>query len=260
MSNYSFVLRSVHVEQQDLDLTSEPLSTINQRLINFSTARSASFTINSKIKKTDSPFLNQTFLSSDHPPRPQQLLPPPPSSIIPDGRSRHNGPLTATTNQIYNTSRTKYHSQTNSLTNERDRTFVRHADSRPFKLGTAIQMKPIDDLLSSANGRRRPCHRQNALRYKSIDQEQQEKRSSRPTTTSTIVNQNRIYSSNENPSINISRHQSIERRITPPMKSFSFDINNELHPSDISWSVREKAKLFEHTDDKKLSTGRENYV
>jgi hypothetical protein len=44
------------------------------------------------------------------------------------------------------------------------------------------------------------------------------------------------------------------------MKSFSFDINNELHPSDISWSVREKAKLFEHTNDKKLSTGRENYV
>jgi hypothetical protein len=238
-----------------LDLTSEPLSTINQRLINSSTIRSASFTTNSKVKKFDS-----SFLPTDHSSRP----PAPPPPIIPDGRSRHNGPLTATTNQIYNSSRIEHHNQTNSSTQnltERDRTFVRHADSRPFKLGTAIQMKPIDDLLlSSSNGRRRPCHRQNALRYKSIDQEQQEKRSSRQTTTPIIINQNRISSSNENPSINISRHQSIERRITPPMKSFSFDINNELLPSDISWSVREKAKLFEHTNPKQLSTGRENYV
>ncbi len=246
-----------------MDLTSEPLSTINQRLTNSYTARSASFTTNPKIKKLDSPFLNQTSLPIDHTPRQQQQIPPPPittTSIIPDGRSRHNGPLTATTNQIYNTSRIEHRSQTNSRTTERDRTFVHHSDSRPFKLGTAIQMKPIDDLLSSANGRRRPCHRQNALRYKSIEQDQQEKRSSRQTTAPMIVNQNRIYSSNENPSINISRHQSIERRVTPPMKSFSFDINNELLPSDISWSVREKAKLFEHTDEQKFSTGRENYV
>jgi len=238
-----------------LDLTSEPLSTINQRLTNSltTTTRSASFNFASKTnQKLDLPSPTQPLqppLSTEFNTRQHQ-------PIIGDGRSRHNGPLTATTNQIYNSSRIEHHNQTNSSTQnltERDRTFVRHADSRPFKLGTAIQMKPIDDLLlSSSNGRRRPCHRQNALRYKSIDQEQQEKRSSRQTTTPIIINQN--------PSINISRHQSIERRITPPMKSFSFDINNELLPSDISWSVREKAKLFEHTNQKQLSTGRENYV
>ena len=126
-------------------------------------------------------------------------------------------------------------------------------------------MKPIDDLLLS-NGRRRPCHRQNALRYKSIDQEPPQERQSRSTKPIT-VNQNRIYSSenssSSSSSINISRYQSIERRVSSspqPIKSFSFDINSELRPCDISWSVREKAKLFEHTNQNKLSTGRENYV
>jgi hypothetical protein len=121
-------------------------------------------------------------------------------------------------------------------------------------------MKPIDDVLSSSsssNGRRRPCHRQNALRYKSIEQEQQNERQSRPSTP------NRIYSS-ETSSTNIPRYQSIERRIpssSPQLiKSFPFDMNNELRPCDISWSVREKAKLFEHKNPTKLSTGRENYV
>jgi len=225
-----------------LDLTSEPLSTINQRLNNSSKIRSASFTLNNK-------FDSKTFLHIDQ----QQQQP-----IIINGRSRHNRPLTTTTNQ---SSRTEHHSQINPI--ERDRTFVHYSDSRPFKLGTAIQMKPIDDLLlSSSNGRRRPCHRQNALRYKSIDQEQQERLSR--STTPIIINQNRLYSPNENSLTNISRYQSIERRIpsttTQPMKSFSFDINNELNPSDISWSVKEKAKLFEHTNEKCLSTGRENYV
>lgn len=259
----------MQLEPQDLDLTSEPLSTINQRLSNSSAIRSASFTTTAKMKKLDPPFLVSTCLPHEHHSRSQQ---PVPSATIPDGRSRHNGPLAATTNQIYNTSRSdQHHSQTNSLTansTERDRTFVHHSDSRPFKLGTAIQMKPLDDLLlsSSANGRRRPCHRQNALRYKSIDQNEQE-----PRTAPIIINQNRIYSSHENPSSNISRHQSIERRAPPtsnattatataPIKSFSFDINHELLPSDVSWSVREKAKLFEHTQPKKFSTGRENYV
>jgi hypothetical protein len=234
-----------------LDLTSEPLSTINQRLINSSTIRSASFTLTSKTKKLDSPFLTQIYSPIDHPSQQQP--------IIIDGRSRHNGPLTATTNQIYHSSETEHPSQSNSNSTDRDRTFVHHSDSRPFKLGTAIQMKPMEDLLlSSANGRCRPCHRQNALRYKSIDQEQQERRS-RPSTP------NRVYSSNENSSANISRHQSIERRnpssSPQSMKSFSFDINNELHPEDISWSVREKAKLFEQPpNEKKLVTGRENYV
>jgi hypothetical protein len=240
-----------------LDLTSEPLSTINQRFNNSSTIRSASFTLNTKTKKFDSSSLTQSCLPADHNIRQQQ-------PIIIDGRSRHNGPLTATTNQIYNSSRNEHHSQTNLNTQnstERDRTFVHHSDSRPFKLGTAIQMKPIDDLLLSSNGRRRPCHRQNALRYKSIDQEQQERQSRQ--STPIIINPNRVYSSNENSSTNISRYQSIERRIPSSpqsIKSFSFDMNNELHPSDISWSVREKAKLFEHTNQKKLSTGRENYV
>jgi len=122
------------------------------------------------------------------------------------------------------------------LSTERGRTFVHYPDSRPFVVSPAIQMKPIDD-------KRRPCHRQNALRFKLNEQERESRIS-----TSVITN--------------ISRYQSIERRITPspPIKSFSFDINHDLHPSDISWSVREKAKLFEHTNQHKLSTGRENYV
>lgn len=220
--------------------------------MNSSAGRSSSFTTNLKIKKNDS--IDENIRQQP---------------IINDGRSRHNGPLTATTNQIYNTSRNEHHSQTNIHTqnlSERDRTFVHHSDSRPFKLGTAIQMKPIDDLLLSSNIRRRPCHRQNALRYKSIDQEQHERRSRQSTP---IV----VYSSNENSSTNISRYQSIERRTPPPssslhsqqqqystIKSYSFDINNELQPSDISWSVKEKAKLFEYTNEKNFSTGRENYV
>jgi hypothetical protein len=253
ISNYIFYFRSAQFQQEDLDLTSEPLSTINQRLTNSSTIRSASFTLTSKPKKLDSPFLSQIYSSIDHPSQQQP--------IIIDGRSRHNGPLTATTNQIYHSSETEHPSPSNSNSTDRDRTFVHHSDSRPFKLGTAIQMKPIDEFLLSSNGRRRPCHRQNALRYKSIDQEQQERQSRQ--STPIIINPNRVYSSNENSSTNISRYQSIERRIPSSpqsIKSFSFDMNNELHPSDISWSVREKAKLFEHTNQKKLSTGRENYV
>lgn len=125
--------------------------------------------------------------------------------------------------------------QTNFRNTERERTFVHHSDSRPFIITAPIQMKPIDD-------KRRPCQRQNALRYK-INEQERQSRASTPILT------------------NISRYQSIERRITPSpqtpsLKSFSFDIN----PSDISWSVREKAKFFEHTNQHKLSTGRENYV
>jgi hypothetical protein len=260
LSIFFLNIRSTHLEQQDLDLTSEPLCTINQRFNNPSTVRSVSFTSTA----TKSKKLNSSIcLPIDDNTRKQQQEP-----IIIDSRSRHNGPLIATTNQIYNSSRNEHPSQINSNTQnklERDRTFVHHSDSRPFKLGTAVQMKPIDDLLLPSNGRRRPCHRQNALRYKSIDQEQQERQSrqSQPI----LINQNRIYSSNENSSLtNISRYQSIERRLpsssSSPQtsKSFSFDINNELQPSDISWSVKEKAKLFEHTNQKKLSTGRENYV
>jgi hypothetical protein len=228
-------------------------------LTNSSTIRSASFTHNTATKKLDIPIITHSF----QPPLPVDLhTRQQPPQIITDGRSRHNGPLAATTNQIYINSDNQHHSQTNSNTqikSERDRTFVHYSDSRPFKLGTAVQMKPVDDLLCS-NGRRRPCHRQNALRYKSIDQEPQERQSR--SSKSIIVNQNRIYSS-ENSSTSISRYQSIERRIPSspqPIKSFSFDINDELRPCDISWSVREKAKLFEHTNQNKLSTGRENYV
>jgi hypothetical protein len=198
-----------------LDLTSEPLSIINQRLNISSNPRSASFTINSNT----------------------QTVP----KLLENNRSRYNQPLIARTNHFSNST-------------EQTRTFVHHSDSRPFKLSPAIQMKPMEDfLLSSANGKRRICHRQNALRYKSIDHEQQE-RISRPTTS--ILN--RIYSSNENSSNQISRHQSIERRQPSTIKSFSFDMNNDLHPMDISWSVREKAKLFEHTNS--LPSNRENYV
>ena len=180
-----------------------------------------------------------------------------PEPIIGDSRCR---PLTSTTNKMHRipqpNSRFQHFGQTNNnlppkISTERGRTFVHHADSRPFVLGAAIQMKPIDDFLTS-NEKRRPCHRQNALRYKTNEQERQS-RISAP-----------ILAHHHSPTNTISRYQSIERRITPspqpPMKSFSFDINHEFHPSDISWSVREKAKLFEHVNQPKLSTGRENYV
>ncbi|CAF4352464.1 unnamed protein product, partial [Rotaria magnacalcarata] len=256
--------RSIQLEQQDLDLTTEPLSTINQRYTNISATRSASFNIATTAKKFDSPSSSllvaqplQTCLSIDRHTRQ-------PTSTT-DGRSRHNGPLAATTNQIYATSRNEHHSQTNtnaSTKSERDRTFIHHSDCRPFKLGTAIQMKPIDDILLSSNGRCRPCHRQNALRYKAIDKELHSERQSRQSTP-IPTNKSRLYS-NEHPPTNITRYQSIERRVTTPTvqptKPLTFDINDELRSSDISWSVREKAKLFEHINHKKLSTGRENYV
>jgi hypothetical protein len=237
-------------EQQDLDLTSEPLTTINQRFTNSSTpTRSASFSL---IKTSKLPLV-QTSLPVN--------INTYQEAIIVDSRSRHNAPLTSTTNKMYlvtpSNSCFQYLGQANiintqKISTERGRTFVHHADSRPFVLDAAIQMKLVDDLLSS-NEKRRPCHRQNALRYKSNEKERQSRMSSTP-----------ILTDHNQPIVNVSRYQSIERRITPspqpPMKSFSFDINHELHPSDISWSVREKAKLFEHTNQHKLSTGRENYV
>ncbi len=172
--------------------------------------------------------------------------------IIGNHRSR---PLTSTTNKMYlkphlnsyyeHLSQTNINTQKPSLTpTERGRIFVHHSDSRPFVLGEAIQMKPIDNLIS-LNDKRRPCHRQNALRYKSNEQERQS-RISEPV----IMNHNPTHSS---------RYQSIERRLTPspqPMKSLPLDFNNSSSSFDSSLSVREKAKLFEH----KLSTGRENYV
>ncbi|CAF3101577.1 unnamed protein product [Rotaria sp. Silwood2] len=259
-------IRSTPSEQQDLDLTSEPLSTINQRLTPSSIStpnRSASLTLKSASKKPDLPIKETSS--------PVQLKPCQ-QPIIADSRSRHTtGPLISTTNKIYVkpqlNPRYQHLSQTNlntpkpsppppPSTTERGRTFVHHADSRPFVLGAAIQMKPIDDLLLS-NEKRRPCHRQNALRYKSNEHERQSR-------TSTPVIISHIPTITTTPTLtNVSRYQSIERRLPPspqPMKSFSFDINNEFRPSDISWSVREKARLFEHTNQHKLSTGRENYV
>ena len=232
-----------------MDLTREPLVKLNQQLTNSSNpTRPTSF---KSIKIVHQP-LSHTL-------SPSIRLNTYQEPIIGDNRSRHIAPLTSTTNRMYlitqPTSRFRHLSQTNHSTEkvptERGRTFVHHADSRPFVIGAAIQMKPIDDFFVS-NEKRRPCHRQNALRYKTNESERQS-RISAP-----------ILTHHPSPSTTISRYQSIERRITPspqpPMKSFSFDINHELHPSDISWSVREKAKLFEHTNQHKLSTGRENYV
>lgn len=184
----SLMTRSNQLEQQDLDLTSEPLSTINQRL---NTTRSASFTTKPSI--------------------------PPPATAAPSQPKI-----------LHTRSRS---SKMHLPPSDRDRVFVHHVDSRPFKIGQAIQMKPIDDiLLSSDNGKRRVCQRQNALRYKLNDYQQDH----------SIIDVNRIYSS-MNP---VTRHQSIERRV--PMKS-----------SDISWSVRETAKLFEQN---LLPNNREHYV
>lgn len=251
-----FLYRSTSPEEQDLDLTSEPLSTINQRLTSSipTPTRSTSFLLksapnqSSDLPKTEtsSPTNSITFqqpiIASSH-----------------NSRSRHTGPLSSTTNKVnlipQPTPRYQQLLQMKAnvekpITNERGRIFVHHADSRPFVLGAAIQMKPINDVLVS-NEKRRPCHRQNALRYKANEQERQS-RISAP-----------IHNNNNHHSTHSSRYQSIERRFTPspqPIKPYSFDINNEIRPSDISWSVREKAKFFEHTTQHKLSTGRENYV
>jgi hypothetical protein len=199
-----------------LDLTTEPLYIINQRYtkssIPITPTRSASFTLITP-KKSDLSS-SQISPSIDHNTHQQPIL---------------NNNRLSTNNSRY---QPNINTQKSPIIVERGRTFVHHSDSRPFILSAAIQMKPIDD-----HDKRRPCHRQNALRYKLNEQERQPRL----------------------PTINISRYQSIERRITPspqPMNSFSFDIHDELPSSDISWSVREKAKLFEH----KLSTGRENYV
>lgn len=248
-----------------MDLLSEPLSTINQRLSNSThsispSTRSASFNApahpapssSATAKKLDSSSFttqqNSSTTSTDFQPRYQPT--------VNVGRSRHNGPLAATTNQIYLPSRPEHLAQNKSppsIVPDQSRTFIHHSDARSFQLGTAVQMKPIDDLIFT-HGRRRPCHRQNALRYKSIDQDQPAP-----------------VRSNDELLKPISRYQSIERRVTPPppptaRKSNSFDIHDELRPTDISWSVREKAKFFEHqtptatTDQRKFSTGRENYV
>ncbi|UJR32084.1 hypothetical protein I4U23_019552 [Adineta vaga] len=57
----SMTTRTTPLEQQDLDLTSEPLSTINQRLINSSTTRSASFSLNPANKNFDSSSATQSL-------------------------------------------------------------------------------------------------------------------------------------------------------------------------------------------------------
>ena len=225
------------IEQQDLDLLSEPLMKVNQSSTNPS--RSISFTS----KKPPPPM---PITTSQEP-------------IINASRSRHIPPLSSTINQLPpSISRfrhvTPVSQSLDKSSNERGRTFVHHADTRPFVLAAAIQMKPITDGSSHSNEKRRPCHRQNALRYKTNESE-------RPSRISApLLTQHPPHS----PLPTIPRHQSIERRITPspqlPMKSYSFDINHEFQPSNISWSVRDKAKLFEHTNSQKFSTGRENYV
>lgn len=224
------------IEQQDLDLLSEPLVNVNQSSTNPS--RSVSFTSNK-------PLRHMPIMTSQEP-------------IINAGRFRHTPPLIPTTNQLP-PSRSRFRHVTpvsqslDKSSSEHGRTFVHHADSRPFVLAAAIQMKPITDGSSHPNEKRRPCHRQNALRYKTNESE-------RPSRISAPLPTQQPHS----PLPTVPRYQSIERRITPspqlPMKSYSFDINHEFQPSNISWSVRDKAKLFEHTNPQKLSTGRENYV
>ena len=229
------LLKSTPSEQQDLDLLSEPL--IN-------------------VKQASTPSRSTSFVSKKvSPPMPMPTSQPP---IIHSGnRFRHITPLPSPRNELSQSTSRFRHIPTLSQsmeksTVERGRTFVHHADSRPFVLAEAIQMKPIDDIASYSHDKRRPCHRQNALRYKTNEPE----RSSRISAP--------LLTNHQSPVPTISRYQSIERRITPspqlPMKSFAFDVNHELQPSDISWSVREKAKLFEHTNAQKFSTGRENYV
>ncbi|UJR14666.1 hypothetical protein I4U23_001659 [Adineta vaga] len=238
--------RSPLSEQQDLDLTTETLSTLNQRLSNSTmslASRSTSFTSIPIMKRSDISLsqTSPTILNHQQP-------------IIGDSRSRYNSPLSLTTNKIHLISQTNTHAeQVNMLQvksrTERGRTFIHHSNSRLFTLGEAIQMKPINDSTFS-NDKNHSCHRQNTLRYKTNEQERQS-RISEPV----IINHNPT---------SISRYQSIERRATPSpqsMKSHSFDsTTSNPFSSDYSLSVRDKTKYFEHTNQHKLSTGRENYV
>ena len=218
--------RSAHLEQQDLDLLSEPLANINNRLSNTNHPRSASLLINKTFETSASSVISSVA------PAPTIEYYPRYSSNFTDGRSRHNGPLAATSESIYRSPNNKE---------------IHSTDVRSFQSIRTVPMKPTDDFIN-AHGRRRPCHRQNALRYKSTDQDPAEKLDESPWFNGSHL-----------------RNPSIERRVSSisTRKSASFDIHDEIRPADISWSVREKAKLFEHPTNierQRFSTGRENYV
>ena len=246
-----------------MDLTNELFNEVEQHSTNWhklTPTRSSSFTSTSISKTPD--LLSREISPSVNMNTYQQ-------PFIVNNRERYNNPSTSTTTKIYSMpqpncrfqrlGQTNINTQklwssslsttTTTMATEHGRTFVHHSNSRPFVLSAAIQMKPINDILLS-NEKRRPCHRQNALRYKSNEHE----RKSRVSTPMVIKHDS---------TTNVSRYRSIERRqASSPqsIKSFSSDINNELHSSDLSCSVRERAKLFERRNQHTLSTGRENYV
>ncbi|CAF0778650.1 unnamed protein product [Adineta steineri] len=199
--------RSTSPEIQDLDLTTETLSTINQRLSNLSLSMPASSTL----FKSKQPDLSLTDTSTS-------LMNSSKQPIIGDNRSRYISPLTSTTNI-----------NTQKLHTERNRTFIHHSDSRSFVLGEAIQMKPINNMILP-NDKHYSYHR-----YKSNDHEQQS-RISQPI----IINHNPANISRYH---SIERRLTTS---SPQMiKTFSFDSSNELALDDNSLSVREKARLFE---------------
>ena len=111
------------------------------------------------------------------------------------------------TNKIYLLSRN--HQRPSPVAAERTRTFVHHANTRPFVLSPAVQMKLVNQE-----------HRRRTL----LD--------------TRIIEPDRP-----------SRHLT-QVIVRSPL---TIDTSDGIRP----WTVREKAKLFEHA---KFSTGRENYV
>lgn len=208
--------RSTDRDQQDLDLINEPLTRIDQRLINS--------TVHPE-RKIQQPSISSRGLKSS------------PTPVVIDRQPRPNKPLSSTTNHVYlvSPSTVRYaHQQLRNesagKSSERLRTFVHRSNSRPFVLGTAIQMKPITNSSSSND------------RHRLSDQVYPYQGSSRtsPPQSSGYPMVDRGLSSSQSSTKSLSLDSSDERR---------------------AWSVREKAKLFEHgSSSQKLSTGRENYV
>ncbi|CAF1362427.1 unnamed protein product, partial [Didymodactylos carnosus] len=294
-----------------------PLITTNQVYVmttNKNTLQPSSSSTNSSTFMTTSPSHSSPYETVTSPSTSHKLLshsqPANYFSRLPQ-QQRPNRPildLTSSMKSLSFDSATNTNSDNLSSLNQRENN--NRQSSSQIVLNTSAHAKPLDqtstNLLyneentqtpSCFTPKRRPCHRQNAVRYKSFDNQNQNiehssrsptprqnesgsevKRLSRSstrisdqlpsslssTTTSFTTTPNRIYSSDHDYSY-ISRYQSIERRAK---HSPSFDINNELR--EISWNVKEKAKLFEklqpHSQTSKtqqrqnILTGRENYV
>jgi hypothetical protein len=108
---------------------------------------------------------------------------------------------------------------------ERQRTFVHQSNSRPFVLGAAIQMKPLSNNTCQTSDR---CSRSSTS----------------------------IYNERNSLCQQVNKQRSI---LSSGLTSQSLTCDTHIEQRRL-WTVREKARLFEHTASQTLSTGRENYV